>query len=514
MLLINKIGLIAVFSAFFLPPFSACAKINDVGSDTHNRFKNTAIQIDGLPELGTASLGVTTGLPLTLWKGADISKLTPKILKIANTPLTPAMQNLFIRLMMTDTGSHSGFPIETRLKALGHIGAWDEIIKLIDLIPPAKQTVDIKKQKAETLFLSGNIHEANKLAQSLPLPQWKNQMHLATVIGSGDKTGAELIFATGLETNDWDELTTVLGKKLLQNRTVQWPEKIVLEPYHIHMAAALGNNFPWEKAQLTLPIKKALIKLETTPIDKRISWAEQTATPDIIARLYQMATQDASSPRTVLFKNITHEKNPEKLVPLLNDYLDTAKKDGLFIQLSAVILPYLNRVPTYKKTADLGFNAAQVYALNNNLDLAYAWVKTLENADNRTHQNQSIMLAPLMQIMGGGHDIVADKVLRTCKREQTPYCHHFLSQTTPNISAHNMDILFDTNWKNKNTFPSLTHTVLTRQINNGSLGNALIYALSALQQSSQFEPSIIEALKTVHPVAIVRPLIIERHLYQ
>lgn len=511
---INKFGLIAVFSALFLPPFGVYAEPNGVGLNVQNRFKDTAVQIGGLPELGTNSLGVTTGLPLTLWKDANISKLEPKILKIANNPMTPAMRNLFIRLMITDTGGQIGFPIETRLQALSHIGAWDDMIKLIDLIPPTKQTDDIQKQKAEALFLSGTILKADKLIQTLAQTDWSNQMRLAIAVATGNKTGAELIFATGLETNDWDELTKALGQKLLQNRIVQWPEKMILKPYHIHMAAALGTNFPWEKAGLTLPIKKALVHLETAPIDKRILWAEQTAEPHIVAQLYQMATQNIPSSRTGLFKNIVQEKNPEKLVALLNDYLDKAKQDGLFIQLAGVVLPYLNTIQADKKYADLGFNAAQVYALNNNLDLAYAWVKVLEKSDNRTHQNQSIMLAPLMQTMGGGQDVISDKVLRTCKREQTPYCHHFLSQAITNITVQNIDILFDTNWKNKTVFPPLTHTALTQRINNGSLGNVLIYALSALQQSPYFEPYIIEALKTIHPFTVVRPLIIERHLYQ
>ncbi len=117
---INKFGLIAVFSALFLPPFGVYAEPNGVGLNVQNRFKDTAVQIGGLPELGTNSLGVATGLPLTLWKDANISKLEPKILKIANNPMTPAMRNLFIRLMITDTGGQIGFPIETRLQALSH----------------------------------------------------------------------------------------------------------------------------------------------------------------------------------------------------------------------------------------------------------------------------------------------------------------------------------------------------------------------------------------------------------
>ncbi len=511
---INKFGIVAVFSAFFLPSFGVCTETNTAGLGLSNRFKNTTVQIGGLAELGTDSLGIKTGLPLTVWQGADISKLTPKILKIADNPMTPAMQDLFVRLMMTDTGGQVGFPIETRLQALSRIGAWDEIIKLIDLIPPVKQTDTIKRQQVEALFLSGNSSKADKLLQSLPATDWSNQMRLAGAVGAGDKTGAELIFATGLETNDWDKLTILLGKQLLQNRIVQWPEKMVLNPHHIHMAAALGEKFPWEKADLTLPIKKALVQLETAPINNRILWAEQTSDSDTVARLYQMAPQDKITPRATLFKKIAHEKNPQKSVALLNDYLDSAKQDGLFIRLAGVILPYLNTIPADKKYADLGFNAAQVYALNNNLDLAYAWVKTLEKSDNRTHQNQSIMLAPLMQTMGAGNIVIGDKVLRTCKREQTPYCHHFLSQATINISAHNLDILFDTNWENKTVFLPITYTVLTQKISTGALGEALIYALSALQQSPYFEPSVIQALKQIHPINIVQPVIIERHLYQ
>lgn len=513
MLSINKVAVMVIGGTFFFTPFNIYADTGDTSS-TQNRFKNTSVQIGGLPELGTNSLGIETGLPLTLWKGADVSKIAPKILKLAESTLTPSMQDLFIRLMMTNTDGHQGLPIEKRLQALGHVGAWDDIIRLTDLVPPTKQTADIRKQKIEALFLSGKIHEAHKLIQTFPSSDWKNQMHLACAVAAGDKTGAELIFATGLETNDWDELTNVLGKKLLQNRTIQWPKKIILKSHHIHMAAALGKDFPWEKTDLSFPIKKALAQLETPPIDKRILWAEETLQPDAVAKLYQTAPKDKRTPRSKLFQDIASEKNPEKQIALINNYLDKTRQDGLFVRLAPIVLPFLNTIPADTNRADLGFNAAQVYALTNNLDLAFAWVKVLEKSDSQTHKNQSIMLAPLMQTMGAGYNVKADSVLHNCEQEQTPFCHHFLSQSEANILTDNIEILFGINWKNKNIYPPIITSFLTQKTTDGALGEALIYTLLALQHSPTFEPYLIKALKNFQPFYFVRPLIIERHLYQ
>lgn len=477
------------------------------------------VQIDNLPDININSIGTHRTLPPDLWKNSNSKTLTDLIKQTVVLDLSPAARRIFINMLLTDTTGSDSLAMDTRIKGLNSLGAFDKTIALIEMIPPERRSDAAWRDLFTALFLSGQVQAACDLAEKTPkLAKTADEMRLACAVGVGDKTKAELIFATHKEAGDLDKTSVLLGENLLQGAQNTLPPKTVLTTKHIHMAAALGDQVDWDSLKLSRPIKKALSALPTMPLHKRLEYAQTSGvTPEQLAALYWRVKGDESDNpiihRAWLYQQMATEKDPTKRAQYINDFLESARGDGLFVVLAGMAEPFLNILTPAADQINTAFNAVQVYALSDNLSMAYPWFKLLERAQETTYQNQALLLAPLLNKLGAGMPMNTDAILKTCAKKQTPYCRQFLARAPDFFVVDNAALALNKRGVSY-AYPPIAGGALEKLIQDKKTGEAFLRALLAIGSSDSFEPEIIKAFETIRPVSLTKGIITEQYIYQ
>ena len=476
-------------------------------------FSSVRIQI--LPNLGIDNLGVENVIPSDIWGRSSTESLKKLIHDIIQKPLTPSMHEIISQMMLRKTPQESSLPLFFRMEVLLQLGRFDDVLTLANLVPPTHQSLDILKLKARALFLSGKTQQACEfMAKTSELSQMREDMRLACSVAKGDKTGSELIFATRLENNELDEITTALGKKLFFNNDVSVDYKEI-DARHLHLLGAIGAGIDWTKITLSPMYQKVLSDLRAAPLHIRLEMAEKYYTQrlsKLYAQVDNKTTQNNAVLRAKLYQKIKKTTNDDVLVVAVNEYLESARRDGLFLHLAPVMRPILQTISPSEKNKVLAFNAIQVYALSGNVDLAYPWYQLLQNSADETVKMQGAFLSPLMQQMGGGIPKELEKTIVFCQKNNGAYCEAFLDKIGADINISNWtDIL--SNMPTSKRYMPLVQSILKGMMTSSRQGEAILYAIKLWQESKGIEKDIIDAVSDAMPKSLMYQLILERYVY-
>lgn len=503
--LTNKITVFLSIALYLAPAFA----------DTPLGLKAQTVSIDTLPDLTFDTLGIQNNVPPTVWQNSDTDTLKSLIEQITDRPLTPAMRTAIIQLMQADTTDKKGMPFEFRIDILMKIAAWRETVQLINLIPSTRQTPSLQSKKATALFLSGETHKACTYINKSPaLSKMSKDMALACAIAQKDMTGANLIFSTHIETNDFDALTLALGNHIFNDKKTPLPSQ-KLETKHLPL---IMNANVFEKSPIKFPFTQAFVNLSDTHNAIVLSWAEQGFLPtEKLATLYSSVptvtrTNDGAVQRAVLYQKMKSEQKNDILAAHINDYLNKAKQDNLFLKLAPITEPFLNKLTPTSDTLVLAFNAVQVYTVTQNTTLAYSWYKLLKDSTKEEYQIQAQMLIPLLQKSGAGLSENINITLKNCMQNPTQNCTAFVTRLTEDMTADDPTLAFR---QIPITYTYNQSTIATTQtlIKQKREAEALLYIISALQQTNSFEPYLIKALEKIHLKSITTPLIMEQVIY-
>lgn len=475
----------------------------------------SSVQIHALPNLGIDNLGIESDIPTDIWEKSNTKSLKALIKEIVAKPLTPAMQDVMIKMMMCQTSPKATLPLIFRMETLMHLGRFNEVLTLVELVPPSHQTPDILMLKAQALFMLGQTQKACDLMVKTPeLSQMAEEMRLACAIARGDKTGAELIFATRSENNELDEVSAALAKKVFFNDELSLDgEKIKVR--HLHLLAATGHHIDWSKMILPTTYQKTLSDLDMIPLNIRIEMAERAhveRVEELYAKVDDKTEKNNAVMRAYLYQKMKKITNEDELVSVINKYLDLAKKDGLFFNLAPIIQPVLNTISPSEKTKDVAFNAVQVSALSGNADLAYAWYQVLQKSSDDTSKMQGVFLEPLMHQLGAGIPKEVDKGLLFCQKNASPYCTAYLNKIGADVEVNDWSDVLKNMPISTNYIP-LIQSALHGLIVSGRQGEAMLYAIKLWQESVGIEPHILVALSEISPKSLTHRLILERYVY-
>ena len=475
----------------------------------------SSVHIQALPNLGVENLGIKNAVPENIWGKSDVSALQALITDITKKALTPAMRDMIVQMMVRQTSSNTSLPLVYRMETLLRLGAFNEVLTLTQLVPPSNQTSDILKLKSLALFLSGQTDAACNLMVKTPeLGDMAEDMRLACAVAKGDKTGAELIFATRTENNELDETTVALGQKLFFNNDANFDYQKINER-HLHMLGAInqGEDDPFQT--LSGAYQKVLSDLPTLPLHIRLEMAEKYNVEQL-DKLYTLVDNKTKQNKAVIrakvYQKIKETSDNEALSKLINEYLELARSDGLFLNLASVMKPFLEVLSPSEKTVDLAFDVVQVFALSNNADLAYPWYKILQKNEDEKYQIQGILLEPLMQQLGAGIPKDIEKAIAFCQKNKQPNCSAFFDKVGNEAFVPNtVDILND-NLVSKRYTP-LVQGMLRGLISSERQGEGILLAVKLWQDSVGVEPDIVSALSKGVPVSLLRQLILERYVY-
>lgn len=486
-----------------------------------------SIQINSLPALTIDTVGTHTALPKNIWSQSDSGKIISLIDKVSQQKLSPAETKVFSSMITTDTtgmvwksdplSSNNRF-LMTRLNALMHLGLFDQALGLIDLIPKTQQnTPDIAPLKMSAFFLSGQTKEACAVLEKMDLTEFVDKMRISCFMADGDMPKAALAFATYKETEGGDTLLLAIGDRVFQDIPSPILGNAVYAPEHIALVAALGDKMP-DMTNAPIWVKKALTRFESVPIASRILWAEQSALSAAeTQKLYKAVfpktpPQSGALIRALAYQQILSTNDKALIAGALNDYLDSAREDGVFTAVVPIAEPILHTLTPDEETSIVAFNAVQIYALTNNLSLAAPWYDLLKNNPQRERQNQGILLSPLMNKMGAGLPSSIDSLLAACQKS-SPNCDHFIQIVPDSFPVENTDLLMALAMQQNTTYSALNKKALDQLIMDGKTGEAMLQILLLLSHSQTYEKDILDALETIQPVSLSKPIILEQLVY-
>lgn len=169
---------------------------SDILSDKIVPYRLSPIQVDmvGYGE---------SFLPEDLWSGSDRKKVEQLIESVSSSPSSQVMHDLFVSLLVArsdslpeGTGKYD-YLIELRVKKLSELGKFDDVEKLIGLIPQSLKTDNIKQIEAYNLIQKGQYDSAYLIVKdnlSKKITVW-NGLLLLCQLGKGEGQLAGLTFS-------------------------------------------------------------------------------------------------------------------------------------------------------------------------------------------------------------------------------------------------------------------------------------------------------------------------------
>lgn len=108
------------------------------------------------------------GFLTTLWQGSDLETLRKILPQMPTRMVSPAQRRLAENLLLsagvlptaTNSSEASVWLLETRIARLAAMGAWDDALAMIELVPPADVTETIRRLRADAYLIVGRTGEA------------------------------------------------------------------------------------------------------------------------------------------------------------------------------------------------------------------------------------------------------------------------------------------------------------------------------------------------------------------
>ncbi len=404
----------------------------------------SGVIVETLPDLSVNSLGTDKSIYTDLWQTTDSKTLLDIIGKIGVIELSPASKKLAKYLLLQDTTGQPFadsqnllkediFFIE-RLNALFRLGEWDDLLKLIDLVPEKQQSEEIQKIKINTLLMKGQNKKACTLLEQQEFKDYTDKMRLSCFLAQEEKEKAVLSYDVYLENaSQEDSLLNALNSLVLRELPETLPENFIIKPEHVFLFSLLKEpQADWNKQ--SDGIQKTLTDLPTTPIPLRIQLAEQIAlTATEMARIYnlpllQLKPDEPHLKRADLFQQIKASASESEKAHLLAIFISSAKDDKILLNIAPLLVELLNEIVPQKAYEYLAFDAVQIYGLKGNLSAAAAWHQILEDSLTEKAKKQRLLLVPLMNQLGAGYPRDIDSLINNiCPGKKNKECSHFWS---------------------------------------------------------------------------------------
>ncbi len=411
-------------------------------------FNPSGVIVESLPELTLNTVGTEKTTNPALWSGTPVETMMSLLTQVEQAGLSPAQRRFVGRLLTLDTAG-SGLNdanrvfgettfLEKRLSALFQMGEWDDVLKMLALVSENDMTTELKKIKINTLLMKGDVQQACALAGELESDTYVDKINISCFLAKEEKEKAVLAYDIFQEdTPETDTVFTALAENALREIPTDLPVDAVLDVTDVYLFSLNKNaQINWDKQSRA--VKMTIADLPTTDIPLRIEIGEKSGLSlDEMKKLYRLPlfNPDLNNPvihRAYLHQRILTSVDEKQKVLLLKEFIDSAKKDKLFINLAPVIADVLNTIEADEEYIDIAFDAVQAYALTDNLALSEPWFDVLLDGELPIYQKQVFLLIPLRQMMGAGYPYdLKEKMKQYCGSDPIPECEKIKLFVTP-----------------------------------------------------------------------------------
>lgn len=165
------------------------------------------LKIEELSVPSVDSIGLLDALDFRGWGNYPFLKMEEIVLSLCQQRRSSALYEM-TRMVLSDVTPVLSLPKENqegkwlllRLKGLFTLGSFDDVLALIDKLPPSFQNQEILQIKAETFLMKEDIKNACALSENLETSFWQ-ELHIFCQLTSGEKESAELSFTLWREQN-------------------------------------------------------------------------------------------------------------------------------------------------------------------------------------------------------------------------------------------------------------------------------------------------------------------------
>ncbi len=391
----------------------AGSAVPDAGSPVPGPTRaETAVMQDAIPppvERGELTPVMSTdgsGLPFELWSGLDIAAVETLISTLEIPPRSPALHNLWTRLITSDVTPPTGSAASTafaalRLEALYRSGlaslAAAEIAK-----QPAATDALIASLAARNAFAAGHSENGCEIAQraatlkgAMP-KRIKSQAilisgycaalandtasaglaaELAREEGEAASPGLEALDALsiGAKAKFSEPKQISLLDYRLAERAGGLAEKNVLEKAEPALLVALAND-PATAPGLKLGAAEAAARLNALAPGALAQVYRALASAETADTLLAGGAAHGASRRAGLFKTADAEKTPMKKTRLIRAFLDDSKQAGLLFQGLQMVAPIAAALNPQPEIGWFAETAAEIGLASGRYDLTRRWV--------------------------------------------------------------------------------------------------------------------------------------------
>lgn len=368
-------------------------------------------------ELSPVMANDGSGLPFELWRGLDVRTLETLIAELEIPPRSPALYELWRRLITSnvtppDGGSANQHFLALRLEALYRSGLLDDAARELANLPQSDPLVatlaarneigvGAKEQGCQTAArggpLLGNVPKHIKAQAALI------SGYCAAV--AGDKAGASLAAELAREQG----LSGTAGLKALDSLSFGGPppltsdKRVSLLDYRILEVAGsdvrnvdlINSAAPSLLAALALdPNSQPAIKLAAAEAAAQRS----VITPQELASVYRASASStlpgappptgfgaSGNPeqRAQLFVAAEQERTPQRKVRLIRSFLDEARRAGLYLVALRMIAPSADTIVPAPEIGWFAETGIETALASGNYERARNWVEFSSAVDHR-----------------------------------------------------------------------------------------------------------------------------------
>jgi hypothetical protein len=365
-----------------------------------------------------------SGLPFELWRGLTAESVEKLISQLEIPPRSPALHNLWKRLITADVTPASGGAADSkftalRLEALYRSGLAKEAAAELAKQPAAADPL-LAMLSARNELASGNTQRACEIAQQAAalkgdMPKrLKGQAILMTgycATVANDTASAGLAGELARE----EGLPPSPGLEALDAISIGAKPKIAVETslslvdYRLaERVTTFAHKDVLEKGEPALLV--ALSSDAKTPVDLGLPAAEAAArlnalSPELLAATYRANASSETSDallaggqlqgaprRAALFKAAETEQTPMKKTRLVRAFIDEAKRQNLNLQALLMAAPLIAALKPKPEISWFAETGAEICLAAGQYDLARQWVAT-SNVPDRPGGNLDHWLA-------------------------------------------------------------------------------------------------------------------------
>ncbi len=480
------------------------------------RVGATDVQVDDLPAFALDGIGVSSVFDPSVWQGTpNVPYLADRIKTVSGLPLGRTEREVLRQLLITDTSAEpaladgDGSFWKARVEALASQGFYEEIIALVDQVSVELQTSNMKKQQAEALFGSGQIHEA---CREVMMPLWgeqENAVRVACAFYQGTADEARLAFDVYREGGGQDAWITAasdqlfLGKGLMpEKRPEIWAAGLAAEVFGEDVLSGMSRG-----------MLRAVALNPKVSVDVRVAAAEKTilSQKDWLSvlsgvekiNMTEKVQKNTVSERIQLYQKI-FSTSEDKQFDAIHQFVKAVREANVTEAWAPVLTDMVLGVDVQSDRESIAADMIVINAWANDVTAAHAWYIVL--ADKNAVA--ALRLSPILNAMGAGVPKSVDPLVRACVADGN--CDvvlrdiPFYFPVSPDVALSIRPTSFG--------YAGFVTGAIQKQMAEGHIGNGLLNGLELLSQSDATERPLVETIAKVLPHDMGAALLRERLL--